>query len=94
MRYTLRFASPCLRAPHRGLDHMRDEDRTQPVPLQVRGAVRAGPRPSASPVLSADLRQRLLAAVVAGRAAAAPQDDQAPAEPSPPGTRSGPAGSG
>ena len=72
---------------------MRDEDRSQRLPQHVRSAPRAGPRPSAPPVLSEELRQRLQSAVVAERAAAAPRDDQAPAEPSPPTTRSGPAGS-
>lgn len=72
---------------------MRDEDRSQQLPQYVRSAARAGPGPSAPPVLSEELRERLQAAVVAERAAAAPRDDQAPAEPSPPTTRSGPAGS-
>ncbi len=72
---------------------MRDEDRSQRLPRHVRSAARAWPRPSAPPVLSEELRQRLQAAVVAERAAAAPRDDQPPAEPSLPTTRSGPAGS-
>jgi hypothetical protein len=73
---------------------MRDEDRSQQLPQRVHDESRAGPRPSAPPVLSEELRQRLQAAVVAERAAAetAP-DDQAPAEPSPPATGSGPAAS-
>ena len=70
---------------------MRDEDRSQQLPRHVRGVARAGPRPSAPPVLSEELRERLQAAVVAERAAAAPRDDQAPAEPSPPTTGTGPA---
>jgi hypothetical protein len=72
---------------------MRDEDRSQELPQNGRGPARAGPRPSAPPVLSDELRQRLRASVAAERAAAAPpQDDQAPAEASPLPTRPGPAG--
>jgi hypothetical protein len=72
---------------------MGDEDRSHELPQRARGAAQAGPRPSAPPVLSEELRQRLQAAVAAEHAAAAPPDDPASAEPSPPATRSGPAGS-
>jgi hypothetical protein len=65
---------------------MGDEDRSQELPQRVRGGAQTGPRPSAPPVLSEELRQRLQAAVVAEHAAAATQDDGAPTEPSPPTT--------
>jgi hypothetical protein len=71
---------------------MRDEDRGQQLPQHGQGASRAGPRPSAPPVLSEELRRRLQA-VAAERAAGAPPDDQAPAESLTPRTRSAPAGS-
>jgi hypothetical protein len=78
---------------------MGDEDGGQQLPQRARGAARAGPFPSAPPVLSEKLRQRLQAAVAAERVAAAPPDDPAPAdpapaEPAPPTTRSGPGGNG
>jgi hypothetical protein len=72
---------------------MGDEDRSQELPQRVPSAAQAGPRPSAPPVLSEELRQRLQAAVVAEHAAAALQEDQAPAEPSPSTTRPDPEGS-
>jgi hypothetical protein len=72
---------------------MGDEDRSQQLPQRVRDAARAGPFPSAPPVLSEELRLRLQAAVAAEQVAAAPPDDRAPAE-LPPRTQSGPAGNG
>jgi hypothetical protein len=73
---------------------MGDEDRSQRLPQRVRGAARDGPFPSAPPVLTEELRQRMQAAVAAERGAAAPPEDPAPAEPAPLTTRSGPGANG
>jgi hypothetical protein len=73
---------------------MGDEERSKQLPQRERGAARAGPRPLAPPVLPAELRQRLQAAVVAERAAVESPDEPAPAEPSPPTARSDPGRNG
>jgi hypothetical protein len=53
---------------------MGDEDHGEQLPHRVRGAAQARPAPSASPVFSDELRQRMQAAVSAERARATEQD--------------------
>ena len=60
---------------------MADEDPGRELPQRVRGAARSGssvPAASPSPVLSEELRQRMLAAVTAERSGAATKQDEAP----------------
>jgi hypothetical protein len=73
LRYTVRFASSGMR-PAGGLTGMADEGRGREMPQRVRDEARAATSPSAAraaPVLSAELRQRLKAAVTAERSGAA-----------------------
>jgi hypothetical protein len=73
LRYTVRFASSGMR-PAGGLTGMADEGRGGELPQRVSDEARAATSPSgarAAPVLSAELRQRLEAAVTAERSGAA-----------------------
>jgi len=74
---------------------MADEDPSRELPQRVRGAARPGssvPASSPSPVLSEELRQRMLAAVTAERSGAVTKQDEAPGskaaspKPEPPAT--------
>jgi hypothetical protein len=77
------------------MTRMADEDSGRELPQRVRGAARPGssvPAPSPSPVLSEELRQRMLAAVTAERSGAPTKQDEAPGskaaspKPEPPAT--------
>lgn len=60
---------------------MADEDPGRELPQRVRGAARSDssvPAPSPSPVLSEELRQRMLAAVTAERSGTATKQDETP----------------
>jgi hypothetical protein len=73
LRYTVRFASSGMR-PAGGLTGMADEGRGRELPQRISDEARAATSPSgarAAPVLSAELRQRLEAAVTAERSGAA-----------------------
>src|SRR6266571_1546336 len=61
---------------------MAEEDRTRDLPQRVRGEARGGSASSAPPVLSAELRQRIQAAVKAERddTATSDQEDMATTE--------------
>jgi hypothetical protein len=63
-----------------GVTALGDEDRRE-LPQRVRGAARAGPAPSAQPMLSEELRQRIRAAVRAERGEAVGQDQELASEP-------------
>jgi hypothetical protein len=63
------------------MTRMTDEDSGRELPQRVRGEARSGssvPAASPSPVLSEELRQRMLAAVTAERSGAATKQDEAP----------------
>ena len=65
---------------------MADEDPGRELPQRVRGEARSGssvPAASPSPVLSEELRQRMLAAVTAERSGAATKQDEAPGSDAP-----------
>jgi len=77
------------------MTRMADEDPSRELPQRVRGAARPGssvPASSPSPVLSEELRQRMLAAVTAERSGAVTKQDEAPGskaaspKPEPPAT--------
>ncbi len=72
---------------------MGDEDRSQELPLRVRGVARAGPASSAPRVVSEELRQRMQTAVNAERAGAVIQGEEHTTVPPPRETASGPAAS-
>lgn len=74
-----------------GGDYMGDEDRSQDLPLRVRGVARTGPASSAPRVLSEELRQRMQAAVNAERVGSVTQGHEHTGVPPPSGTASGPA---
>jgi hypothetical protein len=76
-----------------GVDYMGDEDRSQDLPLRVRGVARAGPASSASRVLPEELRQRMQAAVNAERTGAVRQGHEHTTVPPPRETASGAADS-
>jgi len=80
LRYTVRSASSGMR-PAGGLTVMADEGRGRELPQRDRGAGRAAPPASGSPpapVMSAQLRQRLEAAVTAERSEAAAGEQDKP----------------
>ena len=65
---------------------MADEDSGRELPQRVRGEARSGssvPAAPPSPVLSEELRQRMLAAVTAERSGAATKQDEAPGSDAP-----------
>jgi hypothetical protein len=81
LRYTVRFASSGMR-PAGGLTGMADEGRGRELPQRARSEARATTSPSgapAAPVFSAELRQRLEAAVTAERSMAAAREQDRPA---------------
>ena len=76
LRYTVRFASSGMR-PAGGLTGMADKGGDRELPQRFRGDTRAATSPSgspATPVLSAELRERLEAAVIAERSVAAARE--------------------
>jgi hypothetical protein len=82
------------------MTRMADKDPGRELPQRVRGTARSGssvPAPSPSPVLSEELRQRMLAAVTAERSGAVTKQDEAPGskaaspKPEPPATPQPPA---
>ena len=76
LRYTVRFASSGMR-PAGGLTGMADKGGDRELPQRFRGDTRAATSPSgspAAPVLSAELRERLEAAVIAERSVAAARE--------------------
>jgi hypothetical protein len=98
LRYTVRFASSGMR-PAGGLTGMADKGGDKEPPQHVRGDARAATSPSgspAAPVLSAELRQRLEAAVTAERSVAAAREQDRPTggEVTTPSVRSGNGGNG
>jgi hypothetical protein len=81
LRYTVRFASSGMR-PAGGLTGMADKGGDRELPQRFHGDTRAATSPSgspAAPVLSAELRQRLEAAVTAERSVAAARKQDRPA---------------
>jgi hypothetical protein len=82
LRYTVRFASSGMR-PAGGLTGMADEGRGRELPQRAHSEARATTSPSgapAAPVFSAELRQRLEAAVTAERSMAAAREQDRPAD--------------
>ncbi len=61
---------------------MGDEDHGQHLPQRVRGSAQGGSAPSTAPVLSAEMRRRIQAAVRAERAGTTVEDNPEDKEPS------------
>jgi len=81
LRYTVRYASSGMR-PAGGLTGMEDKGGDRELTQRFRGDTRAGTSPSgspAAPVLSAELRERLEAAVIAERSVEAGREPDRPA---------------